>query len=402
MDTIIFSFLSRKEEFLQFLPEKNKTLFNFLNIFDFLQKFELPPLEQADFYKIILKMLKSKYIAKRKGHFIFVSKNIDAYLLSVSSGLKIKTLAEKKKKKKEDESQVKKLKEQALAILRGKARKFPFIDSEVIDKSKELIKEFEAVGSFPKINAYVAFYQANRILNKTYYKNKLLFTFSNKEHVKVRYTKEKFEKAYFDNLYDIDKARTFLLSIKEIGDYKLTKEFRELVLVILDSPIKYRFGLNVFLTLGLSILLVANLWGISIDDRDVSKILQIDISELIVNSFKLMESLTSFKIKGLYKKNVRFTDFINSNLIRIGDHLTFDLNSSPSEDAEVIGYKLLKYRKEKLTHRDWAIKLMGIEKASFATHRYIFHRETRLALKTLGELITPIEVLKKREYKKRN
>ena len=107
MDTIIFSFLSRKEEFIHFLPEKNKKLFNFLNILDFLQKFELPPLEQADFYKIILKMLESKYIAEKDGYFVFVSKNIDAYMLNVSSSLKNKILTEKKKKKKKLRAQLK-------------------------------------------------------------------------------------------------------------------------------------------------------------------------------------------------------------------------------------------------------------------------------------------------------
>ena len=137
------------------------------------------------------------------------------------------------------------------------------------------------------------------------------------------------------------------------------------------------------------ILLIANLWGITIDDRDVSKILQIDISELVVNSFKLSESLSQYKIKKHYKKNVKFEDLINSELIRIGDHLTFDLYSSSMGDAEIIGYKLLKYHNEKLTRRDWAIKLMGIEKATFSTHGYIYHRETRLSLKTLTKLITP-------------
>ena len=273
--------------------------------------------------------------------------------------------------------------------MNDKAIKFPFIDSEVIDKSKELINEYIKGGSSPGIVAYVAFYQANRLLNKIYYKNKLIFKFSNKDHVMIRYTNQKFEKAYFDRLYDYDKARTILLSLKEIGTYKLTKEFRELVLIFLDSPIKYRFGLNVFLNLGLCLLLVANHWGIPIDDRDVSKALQLEISELIVNSFKLIENSIQYKIKKLYKTRVQFYDLINSELIRIGDHLTFDLNSSPSEDGEIIDYTFLKYKKMKLTRKDWAFKVMGIKRATFSSHSYIYHRETRLTLKALGELIRP-------------
>lgn len=385
LDIIIFSFLSKKEEFLQFLPKTNKSLFTIIDILNFLQKLGFPPINQDDFYKIILKMVENKYIEKKKDNFSLLTKNIENYLANTQMEYTNELLI---KNQKNQEDSKKKIKEHALLILKNKEREYPFVNSEVFEKSRILINEFDEMGNFPEIVAFVAFFQANRILNKNYHKNKHIFSFSNKDHVLIRYWNEKFENTYFENLFNVDRGKTFLHSIKEIGSYKLTDEFRKLVLSLLDSPIKHRFGLNVRLTLGLSIILAANLIEIPIEDRDVSKTLQLDTGELIINSFKLIKRPIQYDIKKFYKKNPTFVDLVNSNLIREGDHLTFDLDSPPTQDAEILGYTHLKYHDIELTRKEWAYKVKNIKNCSFSSNNYIFHRETGLSLKSLLELIS--------------
>ncbi len=383
MNMIIFSFLSKKEDFLQFLPKSNKSLFTIIDILNFMQKMELPHINQENFYLFITKMVENKYIEKSKDKFSLVIKNIENYLahtdLEYSNGL-----LSNNQKDQEDP----KVKERALLILEKKEREYRFVNSEVFEKSRQLINEFDDMGNLPEIVAFVAFFQANRILNKNFHINRNIFNFSNRDYALIRYWNKKFENKYSKNLFDVEQGKTFLHSIKQIGSYELTEEFKKIVLSLLDSPIKLRFGLNVRLTLGLSILLAANLKEIPIEDRDVSKSLQLDPGELVINSFKLLKRPNQYDISKFYKKNPSLIDLINSNLIREGDHLTFDLNNPPTEDAEILDYNHLKYHEIKLTRKEWAYKVKNIKNCNFTSNNYIFHRETGLSLKSLLELIS--------------
>ncbi|TFG22637.1 MAG: hypothetical protein EU529_09895 [Promethearchaeota archaeon] len=401
---IIFNFLNRKEEFLQFLPKTNNNLFTIIDILNFFQNFGLPTINTDDFYKIVLSMVEKKYIGKKGDKFSLITKNVDNYLENAHIKYTNELLVENQeqedskrkikenalpilvKSQKEQEVSNRKIKENALLILKNKEKEYTFVSSEIFKKSRKLIEEFNEMGNFPKIIAFVAFYQANRILNKKYHKNNRIFNLSNKDHVLIRYWNEKFESKYFDNLFDLDKCKSILDRIKEIGLYTLTDDFRKLVLSLLDSSIKRRFGLNVRLTLGLIILLAANINDIPIKDRNVSEVLQIDTGELIINSFKLIKRPIQYDIEKFYKKNPRFTDFINSNLIRFGDHLTFDLDN-PEEDAEILNYTHLKYYDKELSRKDWAYKVKNIKNCNFISNIFIFHRETGLSLKSLSELI---------------
>lgn len=83
LDMTIFSFLNKKEEFLQFLPKTNDGLFTIFDLLNFFKKLKLPPIKQVDFYKILSKMVKNKYIEQKKGKLSLGSKNIENYLANI-------------------------------------------------------------------------------------------------------------------------------------------------------------------------------------------------------------------------------------------------------------------------------------------------------------------------------
>jgi hypothetical protein len=330
-------------------------------------------------------MVENNYIEKRKEKFSFITKNVEIFLANNQTKYQNDLFIESYKEQEDSRINIKK---DAILILKKKERENLFIESEVFEKSIEIITSFSELGSVPEVIAFVAFFQANRILNKRYHRNKQLFKLSNKDRTLAKYWNEKFEQRNFDDLYDMNLVKTLLYSIKKIGSYNLTDEFRKLVLSLIDSPIKRRFSLNASLTVGLSILLAADLSEIRLDYRDVSKILELDMGELIFNFFKLINMSNQFDIKKFYKNNPSFVDLISSNLIRVGDHLTFNLDNPLSNDAEILGYTHLKYKGAKVTRKEWAFKVKNIENCSFGSNNYIFHRETGLSLKSLIELIT--------------
>lgn len=69
---------------------------------------------------------------------------------------------------------------------------------------------------------------------------------------------------------------------------------------------------------------------------------------------------TPYNLQKFYKNNPTIVDLVNSNLIRRGDHLTFDLDDPPSEDAEILGYTHLIYHDRELTRKEWALKIKRI------------------------------------------
>ena len=211
LDEIILSFLNQKDEFLQFIPETNENLFTIIDISTFLHQSGYP-ISQKDLYQIISELGKHEIIKKRKHKLVLVNGNINAYL------------ARKRIEKNDPE----KLKEDAKKIIKNIEIEYSSIIEPVIfQKAIELIDNYDEMGNTPEIRSCVAFYQANRILNKNYYKNKNIFTLTNKDQSLVNYWNRNFEKKHFDELFNMENAKNLLQTINEIGSHEITQEFKD-------------------------------------------------------------------------------------------------------------------------------------------------------------------------------
>jgi hypothetical protein len=110
----------------------------------------------------------------------------------------------------------------------------------------------------------------------------------------------------------------------------------------------------------------------------------VDIRKLFTISKLLMKEI-------IPKANL--SNMIDSNLIRIDDHLTFNLDLPESEDAQIIDSMNVIYHSKKISVKDWLFEAKRISEFTNVVHRFVFHRESRLSLQSLIDLVTSNEMI---------
>ncbi|MHA1795584.1 MAG: hypothetical protein ACTSUK_05695 [Promethearchaeota archaeon] len=247
-----------------------------------------------------------------------------------------------------------------------------------------LIEKFDMMGDDPKIIAGVAFIQANRLLNQNFHQDKHIFSIFNytkTDRAIVKKWCRRFLKRHTTRLYDKNNCIKILNSTNYIGEWFIDDIIKESAKSKLDDlVISGITDINSYVTAGVALALTV---GLQIDHRTLCNTLNLDLGEFLSGYYKYGRVFIQLSKPFFSERQLGFVDLMQTGIIRIGDHLTYNLDEDPELDVEIIDYGNVLHNGKEIHRMDWSYQTKNQE---FLCSRYLFHRETGLSLKVLLSL----------------